>query len=93
MVDLEAAALAVRNLKGVASRLWRIFRSLFHEVMGVLFLAMAGWGALWLLRVYREFQGDGEAVFKVVLVGAFVVMMGSFGISSFWRARRISRGK
>ena len=92
-VNLRTAALAARYLSQAASRLWRIALTLFHEVMGFIFLVMAAWGALWLVRTFRQFQGEGEVLFKIVLVGAFVIMMGSFGISSFWRARRISRTK
>ena len=82
---------ATRHLVEMVRRIWNILRVLFHEVTGLLFLVLAAWGALWLVRSYREFQGDGEAVFKMALVAVFVLMMGGFGISSFWRARRISR--
>lgn len=92
-LDLRTADLARQHFGGVVSRIWRVLRSLFHEVMGFLFLAMAAWGLIWIMRAWPQFQGDGETLFKIVLVGAFVLMMGSFGISSFWRARRISRGK
>jgi hypothetical protein len=92
-LDLRTADLARRHFGGVASRVWLILRTLFHEVMGVLFLAMAGWGALWMLRTWRSFDGGAEDLFRMVLVGAFVLMMGGFGLSSFWRARRIARGK
>ncbi len=92
-LDLRTADLARQHFGGVVTRIWRLLRALFHEVMGVLFLVLAGWGAVWILRVWPEFNGEGETLFKIVLVGVFVVMMGSFGISSFWRARRIARGK
>ncbi len=93
MVNWKVAASAASGLGEVAARLWRIARVLFHEVIGFLFLALTGWGLLWLLKSWREFQGDSEALFKIGLVTAFVLMMGSFGVSSFWRARRISRGR
>jgi len=92
-LDLRTADLARQHFGGVVSRLWRILRSLFHEVMGFLFLAMSAWGAIWIARVAPQFNGDGETLFKIVLVGVFVLMMGAFGVSSFWRARRITRGK
>lgn len=92
-LDLRTADLARQHFGGVAMRLWRILRSLFHEVMGFLFLAMAVWGVIWILRVTPRFNGDSETLFKILLVGAFVLMMGAFGVSSFWRARRITRGK
>ncbi len=93
MTDLRTAEIAVRQFGETARRIWNILRSLFHEVIGLLFLVIAAWGLLWLIRTWREFQGEGEAVFKMAVVAVFVLMMGSFGISSFWRARRISRGK
>ncbi len=92
-LNLRTADLARQHFGGVVVRLWRVLRSLFHEVMGFLFLAMAVWGVIWILRVAPQFKGDGEMLFKIVLVGVFVLMMGAFGVSSFWRARRITRGK
>ena len=91
MLDLKTAVVAARSFSGVAARLWRILRTLFLEVVGLLFLSLAGWGALWLIRAYRTFQGEGDVLFKMLVVAVFVLMMGGFGISSFWRARRISR--
>ena len=93
MADPRTAALAVRHLGETAKRIWKVLRALFHEVMGLVFLVMAAWGLLWLIREWRTFQGDGEGVFKLAVVVAFVAMMGGFGVSSFWRARRISRDK
>ncbi len=93
MLNIRTLALGVRHFSGVAARLWKILRALFQEVVGFTFLVFAGWGALWLIRNVRQFQGDGEALFKIVLVAVFVVMMAGFGISSFRRARRISRSQ
>ena len=61
--------------------------------IGFLFLVIAAWGLVWILRTIQTFNGEGELLFKIALVGFFVFMMGSFGLSSFWRARRISRHK
>ena len=88
MLDLRTIALGSAHLKETAGRIWRILRALFQEVVGFLFLVFAGWGGLWLIRNVRQ-----ENLFKMVLVGIFVVTMGSFGVSSFRRARRISRAK
>jgi len=88
-----AAVQASGPLRATAARIWRLLRALCLEVVGFLFLAMAFWGAVWLVRAYRRFDGNAETVFQIALVGIFVVMMGSFGVSSFWRARRISRDR
>lgn len=92
-LDWRTADLARQHFGGVASRIWRILRTLFHEVMGVLFLAMAAWGGVWIVRAWREPRSDSNTLFQILLVGAFVLMMGGFGVSSFWRARRIARGQ
>ena len=91
MLDLRTLVYTTRNLAGVASRMWRIIRALFHEVIGFTFMVLAGWGTLWLIRSFRRFQGDGEELFKIAVVAVFVLMMGGFGVSSFRSARRISR--
>ncbi len=93
MLNIRMLALGVRHFSGVAVRLWKILRALFQEVIGFTFFVFAAWGALWLARNLRQFEGDGEALFKIVLVAVFVVMMAGFGISSFRRARRISRSR
>ena len=93
MLDIRTLALGVRHFSGVAGRIWKILRALFQEVIGFTFLVFAAWGALWLIRNLRQFQGDGEALFKIVLVAVFVAMMAGFGVSSFRRARRISRSR
>ena len=93
MLSLRTAALATRHFGEAASRVWRILRALFQEVIGFTFLVFAGWGTLWLVRSFRNLTGDGEGLFKLAMVAIFVLMMGSFGISSFRRARKISRAK
>ena len=89
----RTTGLAVRTLWDTARRIWRILRALFHEVAGLLFLVMAAWGLLWMVKTWREFRGEGETIFKMAVVGVFVLVMGGFGVSSFWRARRLSSGK
>jgi hypothetical protein len=44
--------------------------------------------------VYRsisEFNGGGDSIFRLAISGIFGLIMGIYGISSFWRARKISR--
>lgn len=96
MINLRTAALATRHLRPLAeaaSRILRILRALFQEVIGFLFFVLAAWGGVWMFRSSRQFSGAGEALFKMVLVGAFVLAMVLFGFTSFRAARRISRGK
>ncbi len=69
----------------------RPLRVLWNEVIGFVFLALAVWAILSGVRTIREYEGDGDSIFRVVLAGVFVVLMLWFGISSFLRARKISR--
>ena len=80
MLDLRTIRLATYHFRDVALRLLRILRTLFHEVVGFVFLVLAAWGTFWLIRTLRQFEGDGEMLFKIALVAGFVLMMGSFGI-------------
>jgi len=42
-------------------------------------------------RKARNFDGSPEVLFQLVVTGLFVIIMSGFGISSFLRARKISR--
>ena len=69
----------------------RPIRSLWHEVIGFLFLSLAFLGGVSGFRVVRDFDGDTEDMFRLIVTGIFVLVMGGFGVSSFRRARKISR--
>ncbi len=90
---LRTLLLTTRHLSDVLNNLWRILRALFQEVIGFTFFVFAGLGVFWLFRYVRQFQGDGETLLKIVIVGVFVLAMTSFGFTSFRHARRISRSK
>ena len=69
----------------------RPLRVLWNEVIGFVFLALAVWAIPSTIRAVREFEGDAGSLFRVVLAGLFAVIMVWFGVTSFLRARRISR--
>jgi hypothetical protein len=71
--------------------LLRPIRTLWHEVVGFFFLVFAVWALTRSIPMIREFDGDGESFFKIVLTVLFVGIMGYYGITSFLRARKISR--
>jgi hypothetical protein len=48
-------------------------------------------GGLSGFRKARNFDGSPEILFQLIVTGLFVLIMGSFGVSSFLRARKISR--
>jgi len=43
------------------------------------------------VRALREFDGDLRSLFEVALSAIFLLVMGGFAISSFWRAHKLSR--
>ncbi|MBI1896737.1 MAG: hypothetical protein HYZ57_12085 [Acidobacteria bacterium] len=69
----------------------RPIRVLWNEVIGFVFLVLAFLAAPSAYRHVRDFNGDGESVFKLLMTGLFILVMAYFGISSFVRARKISR--
>jgi hypothetical protein len=67
-------------------------RTLWHEVIGFLFLSMSVIFGFSGARYYmREFDGSMKSIVYVTMAGFLTVLMGGYGISSFLRARRISR--
>ena len=62
-------------------------RTLWNEVIGFLFLCLA---VIFGFAGVRSYFAH-ETVLKLVLSGFFTLVMAGFGISSFRRARKISR--
>jgi hypothetical protein len=66
-------------------------RTLWHEVIGFLFLALAAIPIPSGLRTLRDLDAGGGSLVRLILTVAFVAIMAGYGISSFRRARKISR--
>jgi len=69
----------------------RPLHALWNEVIGFLFIVFAVVAGFYVIRAVRAFDGDVEGLFRIVLPALFGVVMGYFGVSSFLRARKISR--
>lgn len=70
--------------------------SLFNEIVGFFFLCFAAVFAFRTYSYYRSYMQAPpaaalEELTRVVVTAFFAVLMGWFGISSFLRARKISR--
>jgi tryptophan-rich sensory protein len=65
--------------------------SLWHEVIGFVFMVFAIFAGLAGFRTFAHFQGETGDVVRMVLCGIFVIIMSAYGISSFLKARKISR--
>ena len=81
----------VQFLRHVVPGVIRPLHSLWNEVIGFLFLSLAFLGAVSGYRIYRNHEASPETFFRLTLVACFVLVMSYYGISSFLRARKISR--
>ncbi|HYP08882.1 MAG TPA: hypothetical protein VER03_21810 [Bryobacteraceae bacterium] len=78
-------------LQHVVPGVLKPIRVLWNEVIGFLFLAFAAWTIPSTYRYIREFKGDPDSLLRLVLSGVFSLIMLFFGVTSFLRARKISR--
>jgi hypothetical protein len=65
--------------------------TLWHEIIGFLFVVFAIIAGFAGYRTFRNFHGEPGDMLRIVMCGIFVVIMASYGISSFLKARKISR--
>lgn len=80
---------AARRAIGTTVRSFsRVLHQLWLEVMGTVFLAMAGFGAFGFFREYGKYHAGQASAGHVVAAVAFTLTFGWFGISSFWRAAK-----
>jgi|ERR1051326_1953595 len=66
-------------------------RILWHQMIGFLFVVLALGPARFEYKAIMNFKGDARSWVDVVLSGIFILVMTGYGISSFLRARRLSR--
>jgi hypothetical protein len=80
-------SVAKKFLGHVIPRVIRPLHILWNQVIGFVFIVLA---LLPVPSAIRNFGQDGNGM-RLVLTIPFVLIMGWFGISSFWRARKISK--
>ena len=66
-------------------------RTVWNQVIGTFFLIFAAAIVPSIVRDYRALDEDPHAMVRLILAVCFCALMAFFGISSFLRARRISR--
>ena len=66
-------------------------RILWHQMIGFLFLVLAVAPARFEYKALTNFNGDAKSWTTVILAGIFIFVMTAYGVSSFLRARKISR--
>jgi hypothetical protein len=83
---------ALAAIRSTAQSIGSVLHQLWLEVTGFTFLAMAGVGAMAGFREYGRFQsGHATGPGRLVLAICFTVTFAWFGLSSFWRVKKIAK--
>ena len=80
-----------RFLRFVVPAVVKPAHSLWHQIVGFVFTMMAIAFVLSGFRAFRQFDGSAGAVLRLTMLAIGVCLLGGYGISSFLRARKISR--
>ena len=78
-------------LRHVVPGVIRPLHALWNEVIGFLFIVFTVVAAFYVVGAVRNFDGEIEGLFRIVLPALFGLVMGYFGVTSFLRARKITR--
>ena len=78
-------------LRHVVPAVVKPIRVLWNEVIGFLFLVIGGMMGLATYRNFRDLDQHGGSPIPLIGGSLFALLMVYFGVSSFLRARRISR--
>jgi hypothetical protein len=79
------------GMRTTAHSFGRALHELWLEVTGVLFLAMAVFGAVALVHEYSQYETGHATAGRLAVVICFTAAFTWFGVSSFWRVRRKSQ--
>jgi F0F1-type ATP synthase assembly protein I len=83
--------LVTQFLKHVLPGVIRPIHILWNEVIGFVFLVIAAFIAVSTYRRAQNFTGDAGGLMILVASCMFALLLAWFGISSFLKARKISR--
>ena len=90
-MTLDKGSMIGRFFAHVVPGVMRPMRVLWNEVIGFLFIVLGVWALPSAIRSWREFARGEAGISKAVLPAIWIGVMLYFGITSFLRARRISR--
>lgn len=85
---LKVMGFLLQLVRRLLRRVVPILHRLWLEVTGAIFLGLAAFGGLSVWKEWRAYRAGGPP-WQFLLALAFVLMMGSFGVYSFLRARRL----
>jgi len=80
---LSGVRATARSFTSAAHQLWL-------EVTGTLFLSIAAFGAIALVREYMKYEAGRTTAGRVAVAIAFTLAFAWFGFTSFWRTKRKS---
>jgi len=80
-----------RFVEHVVPGVVRPLRVLWNEIIGFIFIVLAVIFGASAIRTYRMLSAEQVSILRVVASFLLPVLMAYFGITSFLRARRISR--
>ena len=86
MVPKHFAKRAGTFVKHVVPAAVKPVHSLWHEVLGFIFLAVAALGVSYLVR-----KSATLGFAQIAIIVPFIIVTAGYGVSSFLKARRISR--
>ena len=81
----------MKGVRATLSSFWHAIHQLWLEVTGTLFLSIAAFGAIALVREYMKYQAGHTTASRLAVALCFTLTFGWFGLSSFWRVRRKSQ--
>lgn len=78
--------------RATARSFGRAMHQLWLEVTGTVFLSIALFGAVEIVREYSKYSAGGRATAgRLAIAICFTLTFAWFGLSSFWRVRRKSQ--
>jgi hypothetical protein len=83
--------LFAKFVRSVMPGVIRPMHILWNQIIGFIFLVLAGSFALWIYRKADRFQEDAHGPLVLIGAWAFTALLAWYGISSFLKARKISR--
>jgi hypothetical protein len=90
-MKIDKHSKAGRFLEHVVPGVLRPLRVLWNEIIGFVFLCLAAWAVPSAIRNVRSLDSEQGSMGRVALSLGFLGLMAYFGITSFLRARKISR--
>ncbi len=82
---------SVRFVRHVVPATIKPARVLWNEAIGFVFLVIAGMFLLQGFSTWRAYTGKPGDLLKLVMFAICALLLGYYGVTSFLRARRISR--